>query len=223
MKSFNPSKIDWCDKVWNPVIGCSRNPSCPYCYARKINNRFHPGNDFSNPKWVESAFEKKSPKKGIVFVNSMSDFEQWIPSWQLKVYTKVLINPQCMFLTLSKDPPGSLINPPKNLWRGMTMTAGFIMPNKIIDFISYEPILESLQFTEYSHNPKWIIMGLLTGTKQNYYYVKKAKEWAYELTKECDKRNIPVFHKNSLRGMVPGFRQDYSEYFKQFMKTYKEA
>lgn len=32
------TKIDWCDSSWNPVTGCFHN--CPYCYARKIANRF---------------------------------------------------------------------------------------------------------------------------------------------------------------------------------------
>jgi DNA repair photolyase len=29
-----PTKIDWCDDVWNPVWGCSFG--CPFCYARKF-------------------------------------------------------------------------------------------------------------------------------------------------------------------------------------------
>lgn len=35
---MNKTKIDWCDYTWNPVTGCLHN--CPYCYARKIANRF---------------------------------------------------------------------------------------------------------------------------------------------------------------------------------------
>lgn len=32
------TKIEWCDSTWNPVTGCLN--SCPYCYAKKIANRF---------------------------------------------------------------------------------------------------------------------------------------------------------------------------------------
>ena len=32
------TKIDWCDASWNPVVGCYNN--CPYCYARRIAERF---------------------------------------------------------------------------------------------------------------------------------------------------------------------------------------
>lgn len=35
---MNKTKIEWCDYTWNPVTGCLHK--CPYCYARKIANRF---------------------------------------------------------------------------------------------------------------------------------------------------------------------------------------
>lgn len=35
---MNKTKIEWCDKTWNPVTGCLHG--CEYCYARKITNRF---------------------------------------------------------------------------------------------------------------------------------------------------------------------------------------
>lgn len=35
---MNNSKIEWCDMTWNPVTGCLHG--CPYCYARRIAERF---------------------------------------------------------------------------------------------------------------------------------------------------------------------------------------
>ena len=35
---MNKTKIEWCDCTWNPVTGCLHG--CPYCYARRIANRF---------------------------------------------------------------------------------------------------------------------------------------------------------------------------------------
>lgn len=32
------TKIEWCDSTWNPVTGCRHE--CPYCYARRIAERF---------------------------------------------------------------------------------------------------------------------------------------------------------------------------------------
>jgi len=35
---MNKTKIEWCDRTWNPVTGCLHG--CPYCYAKKIAQRF---------------------------------------------------------------------------------------------------------------------------------------------------------------------------------------
>ncbi|MCL2834920.1 MAG: phage Gp37/Gp68 family protein [Treponema sp.] len=35
---MNKTRIDWCDMTWNPVTGCLHG--CPYCYAKKIVQRF---------------------------------------------------------------------------------------------------------------------------------------------------------------------------------------
>ena len=35
---MNKTKIEYCDRTWNPVTGCLHG--CPYCYARKIAKRF---------------------------------------------------------------------------------------------------------------------------------------------------------------------------------------
>jgi len=40
---MNKTAIEWCDMTWNPVAGCLHG--CPYCYARKVANRF--GMDFA--------------------------------------------------------------------------------------------------------------------------------------------------------------------------------
>ncbi|MDR0474231.1 MAG: phage Gp37/Gp68 family protein [Treponema sp.] len=35
---MNKTKIEWCNRTWNPVTGCLHD--CPYCYARGIARRF---------------------------------------------------------------------------------------------------------------------------------------------------------------------------------------
>jgi len=42
---MNNTKIDWCDRTWNPVTGCLHR--CPYCYARKIAQRFSGAYDYT--------------------------------------------------------------------------------------------------------------------------------------------------------------------------------
>jgi protein gp37 len=35
---MNKSKIEWCDRTWNPITGCLHG--CQYCYAERIAKRF---------------------------------------------------------------------------------------------------------------------------------------------------------------------------------------
>lgn len=41
------TKIDWAEATWNPVTGCLHG--CPYCYARRIANRFSSKQDTAAP------------------------------------------------------------------------------------------------------------------------------------------------------------------------------
>lgn len=48
--------IEWSDLTINAVVGCPRG--CPYCYAKKINDRFHFVEDFSKPQVFSERLEK---------------------------------------------------------------------------------------------------------------------------------------------------------------------
>lgn len=98
------SKIEWTDRTWNPVVGCTRvSPGCQHCYAERMSRRMasmvrkdptsgrrsHYLNVIGeNGRWnrhveaVEEAMEDplrwKTPS--TVFVNSMSDlFHKDVP------------------------------------------------------------------------------------------------------------------------------------------------
>ena len=94
------SKIEWTEKTWNPVRGCSRiSEGCRFCYAERVAERWsgpnqpyeglvRPGKNGAHPRWtgevrlVEHILnEPKKWKKGqLVFVNSMSDlFHEKVP------------------------------------------------------------------------------------------------------------------------------------------------
>lgn len=92
------TKIEWTDKTWNPVRGCSLvSPGCSNCYAMRVAHRFSaPGDPYagltikthSGPKWsgrirlVPEALDEPLHwrKPCRVFVNSMSDlFHEDVP------------------------------------------------------------------------------------------------------------------------------------------------
>ena len=91
------STIEWTEKVWNPVRGCSRvSPGCEHCYAERLAHRFSKkGLPFEGltkktskgPRWsgkiklvtndLKKPLSWKKPQ--YIFVNSMSDlFHEFI-------------------------------------------------------------------------------------------------------------------------------------------------
>ena len=82
------SKIEWTEKVWNPVTGCTEvSPGCDNCYAKTFSERFRgvPGHPFERgfdltlrPERLQDPLRWRKPQR--VFVNSMSDlFHKDVP------------------------------------------------------------------------------------------------------------------------------------------------
>lgn len=68
---MNKSKIEWCDMTWNPVTGCLHN--CPYCYARRIAERF--GLDFA-PKLDDPGMEGACKYDSAEGMDTMLELEK---------------------------------------------------------------------------------------------------------------------------------------------------
>lgn len=71
---MSKSKIEWCDRVWNPVTGCTRvSPGCDNCYAIRQSHRFTGVNG--------SKFE------GVTALYSLQDKAKRLPQsdWEKKV------------------------------------------------------------------------------------------------------------------------------------------
>lgn len=120
------SKIEWTDKVWNPVRGCSRvSEGCRNCYAERQAARFsnlgQPFNGFAKPysrngssRWtgrvelVPDALDKplRWRKPARVFVNSRSDlFHEALPDEAIdRVFAVMALAPQHTFQVLTKRP-----------------------------------------------------------------------------------------------------------------------
>jgi len=116
------TKIEWADKVWNPLRGCSKaSEGCRNCYAMTHAARFGgPGMPFdglarftgNGAQWsgrVDEISEKlndprrwKTPKR--VFVNSMSDLfhEKVSDAFISDVFATMARCPQHTFMVLTK-------------------------------------------------------------------------------------------------------------------------
>lgn len=121
---MSESKIEWTDRTWNPVRGCSLvSAGCENCYAMKQAHRFSgPGGAYegltemgsNGPRWngkiqllpdvLEQPLRWKKPRK--VFVNSMSDlFHPDVPfDFIDKVFAVMALCPQHTFQILTKRP-----------------------------------------------------------------------------------------------------------------------
>jgi len=123
-----PTKIEWIEETWNPIVGCSRidkETGCRNCYAvrmarrqmktakyKGLTYRDDAGTDLFYPNWtgevrfVESEFEKplRWRKPRTIFVCSMGDlFHDSVDGdWLNAVLDVVRQCPQHQFVMLTK-------------------------------------------------------------------------------------------------------------------------
>jgi len=156
--TLNKTKIEWCDLTWNPVTGCYHG--CPYCYARKIAERFKGSKAWQNgftptmhPERLNDPVNEEVPQ--TIFVCSMADlFGDWVPEdWILDVLSTCIFAPQHTFLFLTKNPKRYLTIPSDfvrdHMWFGVSVTGNedalrihelrkLHTENR---FVSFEPLL----------------------------------------------------------------------------------
>ncbi|MEN6567160.1 MAG: phage Gp37/Gp68 family protein [Veillonellales bacterium] len=108
------SKIEWCDRVWNPVTGCTKiSPGCQNCYAERMSKRFgekwglpkdNPFKVTLHPDRLDQPLHWTKPSK--IFVCSMSDlFHDDVPdSFLDQVFAYMAKAEQHTFLVLTKRP-----------------------------------------------------------------------------------------------------------------------
>lgn len=106
------TKIEWTDKVWNVVTGCTKvSPGCDNCYAETFAERFRgtAGHHFEQgfdltlrPERLALPLSWKKPRR--VFVNSMSDlFHKDIPDEYIaRVFAIMALTPQHTYQILTK-------------------------------------------------------------------------------------------------------------------------
>lgn len=120
---MSPTKIEWTDETWNPLVGCSKvGPGCDHCYAVGVAHRgltdAHRGLTIRRPgeppDWtgevrtvphrLEQPLAWKRPRR--VFVNSLSDlFHPAVDDLFIaEVFAVMSLAPQHTFQVLTKRP-----------------------------------------------------------------------------------------------------------------------
>jgi len=108
------TKIEWCDRVLNPVTGCSPvSAGCDHCYAARMSKRLagrcgYPKDDpfrvTLHPEKLDLPLKWRKPQK--IFVNSMSDlFHEDVPFvFILRLWMAMAQSKQHTYLILTKRP-----------------------------------------------------------------------------------------------------------------------
>lgn len=108
------SRIEWTEKVWNPVTGCTKiSPGCAHCYAERMANRLrgrcgYPADESFrvtlHPERLEEPLRWRKPRR--VFVNSMGDLfhEDVLFEFIDQIVAVIALAQQHTFLILTKRP-----------------------------------------------------------------------------------------------------------------------
>ena len=220
------TKIEWTDYTWNPVKG--KCPvGCPYCYARRLYDRFKWNPEIRlDEKELLAPYKFKKPSK--IFVGSTIELFIIEKHWFNKILRVVYDNPQHIFQFLSKYPNKfhyyfscDESKLPDNMWLGTTVTnqktatrVSWLMDKYLkkrensIKFISFEPLHSFIISDLYGID--WIIIGAETGNRKGKIIPKR--EWIEGLVNQAKEHNIPTFFKDNLKPYWNG------EWYRQFPK-----
>ena len=210
------SSIEWTEKTWNPVTGCtSVGKECDNCYARTLTNRYmHNSKLPKYKKGFDVVVEHKSTlnepynwsEPRTVFVNSMSDlFHRDISLDFIKKVFKVMNEtPQHTYQILTKR-DHLLMRYSKelvwsdNIWMGVSV--GVQSSTKRIEnlrkcgakkkFLSVEPLIEEI--TEM--NLAGIDLVFVGGESGDNSVRPMKMKWVLGVKKFCDDSNVPFFFK----------------------------
>ena len=161
-------------------------------------------------------------KPRTIFVCSMADlFGDWVPDeWIAEVFAACEAAPQHRYLFLTKNPARyvdlytrAILPIGKQYWYGATVTSAdtpFFYSRMPDDnphtFASIEPIM--CQLPHAKELPEWIIIGAETGNRKGKVIPERA--WVDGVVSQARKRRVPVFMKESLRGLMgDDFRQEF--------------
>jgi len=213
INGFTMSKINWTDFSWNPWTGCSKvSAGCKFCYMNDIELGL--GRD---PKTVKrtgkATWEKpiKIKKPSIIFTCSMSDFfHQGADGWRNEAWELIKKTPHHTYLILTKRPERIKNNLPKDWCREnyKHVWLGTSVENNEPDVIDRIRILREIQC-----EVRFISFEPLLDDVKLEASQLEGIHWGI-IGGESGK------FKN---GTIPQFREAKPEWFRNLVKTLKDA
>ena len=213
------TKIEWTEKTWNPVTGCTKmSEACENCYAKTMVQRLQKmpasaekyKNGFKltlHPECLDEPYHWKKPS--MVFVVSMGDlFHEDVPYEFIdKVMEVIRATPQHTYQILTKRPNrmgvffGKLNNRtlPPNVWLGTTVESRkyyyriedlCTIRGASVRFLSCEPLLGDMAVIDLT-NIDWFITGGESGVRAR----RTPVQWFRNMRDACRRWNTPFFFK----------------------------
>ena len=216
------SRIEWTEKTWNPVTGCTRvSPGCDHCYMYAMYPRlksmnapgYQQGPDVITQ--VESQLEKPLSwkKPAVIFVCSMSDlFHREIRDEYrnriFEVMERTAEEQGHIFQLLTKR-PGQVMrwlreNPRQwhpRIWLGASVEAQRFASRldllaktpARVRFVSTEPLLEQVNLSPWLSSGK--VNWVIAGGESGPGCRPMRPEWAASLRDQCQRYGVPFFFK----------------------------
>lgn len=207
------TKIEWTDKTWNPITGCTKySEGCLHCYAETMSRRLRGmgvekyRNEFALTLHEESLEEPlRWRKPHNIFVCSMSDlFHKDVPYEFIdRVFEIIKQTPQHRYQVLTKRAERmaeyfSFHEVPKNVWLGVTVENAeykyrIDLLREIpasIHFLSCEPLLGPLGDLNLS-NIEWVIVGGESGASAR----PMSEAWVLEIKEQVVSQGSAFFFK----------------------------
>ncbi|MEE0991104.1 MAG: phage Gp37/Gp68 family protein [Paludibacteraceae bacterium] len=207
------TKIEWTDKTWNPITGCTKKSAgCAHCYAEVMTRRLKAMNLEKYKNGFELTLHEDELSQPLkwkgshnIFVCSMSDiFHEDVPfDFVDKIIDIITQTPQHRYQILTKRAnrmteyfANKTI--PNNIWLGVTVEC-VSTKNRIdklrnlnasIKFLSCEPLLEDLGELDLN-GIDWVIVGGESGPKAR----PMKQEWVLNIKEQVNKQNAAFFFK----------------------------
>jgi protein gp37 len=207
------TRIEWTDKTWNPITGCTKiSAGCIHCYAENMARRLYAmgqkkyRNNFTLTLHEDVLNEPLLwQKPHTIFVCSMSDlFHEKVPfSFIDKVIDTINATPQHRYQLLTKRSmrmakyfETRIV--PVNVWLGTTVETQSVkkridMLRKIpapIRFLSCEPLIEDLGKLNLT-DIDWIIVGGESGKMAR----PMKEEWVLSIESQAKANGSAFFFK----------------------------
>ena len=218
MSLKSSSKIEWTNRSWNPVRGCTKiSPGCTHCYACTFAERFRgvKGNAYEQgfdlrlvPDQLAEPFGLPTPQK--LFVNSMSDlFHKDVPDEYIIRICEVMYSASWhtyQVLTKRGERCRDLLNnslskyaQQHHIWWGVSVEDRKYGLPRIAQlqaakchfrWLSIEPLLEDIGELDLA-GIHWVVVGGESGGHAR----PMQPAWVRPILAQCREQHVPFFFK----------------------------